>query len=430
MAQTLRHGIDELSLTTRATLAVLALASGVYTYLGVRDLLDGSATLTFLGAIIYSAAVSVGIYAFWSYLIRFLPHVREARIRRMLYGAMALGAVMIIAMSSWLNAAALAGSAALEQHLAEATESYSRDLDTAHNNALAAQSILPDIQLAADRFARLADQERNSGALTGTSGSGTVVQLLGQMSAQLTALAGQVSSDREEVDALYSQGEKHLSAMRRLVSGNGPVAPRGDAFSDEAVALTGVIASMQQTSIAPAVRRAADGLERAFIAPVADGGTEDLRSRQDLVVGNVANAISEEAKALARAADEILNRPAATPERFVPLSKPEAVLRYATDFLPSWAGAISIDLMPAVLVVILSIVQLAIRNTEDPEVPENRMTAADLMVALKLYERMRKHGDAAEAVAVKADGGKPSEPAREPANITPLTSKTGRTETS
>ena len=206
MAQTLRHGIDELSLTTRATLAVLAIASGVYTYLGVRDLLDGSATLTFLGAIIYSAAVSVGIYAFWSYLIRFLPHVREARIRRMLYGAMALGSVMIIAMSSWLNAAALAGSAALEQHLAEATESYSRDLDTAHNNALAAQSILPDIQLAADRFARLADQERQSGALTGTSGSGTVVQLLGQMSAQLTALAGQVSSDREEVDALKVMG--------------------------------------------------------------------------------------------------------------------------------------------------------------------------------------------------------------------------------
>ena len=108
MAQTLRHGIDELSLTTRATLAVLAIASGVYTYLGVRDLLDGSATLTFLGAIIYSAAVSVGIYAFWSYLIRFLPHVREARIRRMLYGAMALGAVMIIAMLGFVSTVAYA----------------------------------------------------------------------------------------------------------------------------------------------------------------------------------------------------------------------------------------------------------------------------------------------------------------------------------
>ena len=57
-----------------------------------------------------------------------------------------------------------------------------------------------------------------------------------------------------------------------------------------------------------------------------------------------------------------------------------------------------------------------------------RMTAADLMVALKLYERMRKHGDAADAVSGKADVAKPPEPAREPANITSLTSKTGRSD--
>ena len=41
------------------------------------------------------------------------------------------------------------------------------------------------------------------------------------------------------------------------------------------------------------------------------------------------------------------------PQRFQSLSTAEAVLRYAADFIPSWAGAISIDLMPAVLVLIL-----------------------------------------------------------------------------
>ncbi len=389
MAQALRQGVEDLSLTMRLTLAVLALASGVYTYLGVRDLLDGSASVTFFGAIIYSAAVSVGIYTFWSFLIRFLPNVREARIRRALYGAMAIGSVMIIAMSSWLNAAALAGSAALEQHLAEAAEDYARDLDTAHNNALAAQSLLPDIQLAADRFARLAEEERDTGALTGTSGSGTVVQLLSQMSTQLRALADQVATARGEVAALYAEGGTHLSAMRRLVSASGPIAPRGDAFAEEAVALTGVIAALQQTSIAPAVLRAAEGLERSFIAPAADGGTEDLRARQSLIVGNVADAVGAEAAALADAAQTILAREQAVPERFVPLSRPEAVLVYARDFLPSWAGAISIDLLPAVLVMILSIVQGAIRDREDPDLAEHSITAADMMRAMRLYERMR-----------------------------------------
>ena len=114
MTAQLRTGQARLETTTRVTLAVLALASGVYTYLGVRGLLNGTATVVFFGAVIYSAAVSVGIYAFWSYLMRFQPHVDSARARFWLYVAMAIGSAMIIAMSSWLNAAALAGSAALE----------------------------------------------------------------------------------------------------------------------------------------------------------------------------------------------------------------------------------------------------------------------------------------------------------------------------
>jgi hypothetical protein len=47
MASALRHGVSGLDTTMRLTLAVLALASGVYTYLGVRDLLDGSPLITF-----------------------------------------------------------------------------------------------------------------------------------------------------------------------------------------------------------------------------------------------------------------------------------------------------------------------------------------------------------------------------------------------
>jgi hypothetical protein len=52
MASALRDGVTGLDLTMRLTLAVLALASGVYTYLGVRDLLDGSALITFFAALI------------------------------------------------------------------------------------------------------------------------------------------------------------------------------------------------------------------------------------------------------------------------------------------------------------------------------------------------------------------------------------------
>src|SRR2546430_16333120 len=102
MSIALSDGVRRLETTTRVTLAVLALASGVYTYLGVRELLNGNATVIFFAAVIYSVAVSIGIYAFWSFLMRLLPHVLDYTGRLLLFGAMLLGSLMIIAMSAWV----------------------------------------------------------------------------------------------------------------------------------------------------------------------------------------------------------------------------------------------------------------------------------------------------------------------------------------
>ena len=73
----IKQSILGLEMMTRFALAILALASGVYTYLGVRSLLDGSAAQVFFAAVVYSAAVSVGIYAFWSYMLRFVPLITD-----------------------------------------------------------------------------------------------------------------------------------------------------------------------------------------------------------------------------------------------------------------------------------------------------------------------------------------------------------------
>ncbi|MFC7398407.1 hypothetical protein ACFQU1_14500 [Chelatococcus sp. GCM10030263] len=386
MASALRDGVAGIDLTMRITLGVLALASGVYTYLGVRDLLDGSALITFFAALIYSSAVSVAIYAFWSFLMRFLPHVHDVGSRLWLGAAMVLGSLMIVAMSSWLNAAALAGSAAIEQHLAVTLQAYTRDLDTAHNRALAAQSLLPDIQLASTRFARLAEAERG-GALTGTGGSGTVVQLLSQMAGQLDDLGRQVTESAERSKQLYADGGTQIARMREFVSGQGDIKGRSDAFGSEALKLVGTVAALEQTSMAPAVKRAADDLATGFIAPAADGRTADLAGRQTAVVDNVEKAVAAQANALSQAAQAIIGSGPVEPARFQPLSSAEAVLRYAGDFMPSWAGAISIDLLPAVLVLILCVVHAAIRREADPADAET-MTAAELMTATRLLRQM------------------------------------------
>jgi hypothetical protein len=424
---------------TRFSLAVLALASGVYTYLGVRGLLDGTATFVFFAAIIYSAAVSVAIYAFWTFMLRFVPIVTSGVQRTGLFLTMAVGCFMIMAMSSWLNAAALAGSAALEQHLAVTLQGYVQDLDEAHSNALASQSLLPDVQRAAERFQRLADDERSSGALTGTTGSGSVVQLLTQMSAQMNELSATISNSRADVQAQFEAGSAHLAKMRELVSGSGEVGPRSDEFAAEAVQLNAIVASLQETGVAPSVKRAAADLSVGFIAPVADGGTSDLVSRQDTVMGTVRESVAAQSAALATAADEILAQPKVEPTRFVPLSSAEAVLRYWSDFIPSWAGAISIDLLPVVLVLVLMIAYDAMRRETSTIEEAETMTAAEMLRAMDLYRQLsgkpmvepvepvvpvavpiEDPGPPVEEPAAQAAAVEPEKPAGTDATVTPL----------
>ncbi|MCV9997810.1 hypothetical protein OE766_06095 [Pararhizobium sp. YC-54] len=409
----LQDGIEAVETMTRFALAVLALASGVYTYLGVRSILDGSATAVFFAALIYSCAVSVAIYAFWTYMARFYPHIIGTAARTAMLGIMALGCLMIIAMASWLNAAALAGSAALEQHLAETVEDYTADLDRAHQNALAAQSLLPDIQRTSERFQRLSDQERESGALTGTTGAGSVVQLLGQMAAQLKELETGITASRERVTTLFDEGRAHLATMRGLVSAPGAIDPRADQFAAEAVALTGTITALEQTSIAASVKRAAEDLSLGFIAPVASGLEADLANRQDQVMDTIRTSVAAQSKVLSEAADQILTREPVGERRFVPLSSAAAVLRYASDFIPSWAGAISIDILPAVLVFMLSIAHGALRRQEQRLPFAERITAAELLEALEVQKALQRSGVDIETALSEAE-------AKEQSNITSL----------
>src|SRR3982074_599138 len=113
----LSKGVTRLEGTLKLTTAILALAAGVYTYLGVRELLNGTPGMVFFAAVIYSVAVSVGIYAFWVFLMHFMPHVTFRSGRGLMFGCLLLGSLMIVAVSSWLNAPAPARARRTHQAL-------------------------------------------------------------------------------------------------------------------------------------------------------------------------------------------------------------------------------------------------------------------------------------------------------------------------
>jgi hypothetical protein len=149
----------------------------------------------------------------------------------------------------------------------------------------------------------------------------------------------------------------------------------------------------------------------------------------------VRQSVAAQSAALSQAADEILSEPKVEVSRFVPLSSAEAVLRYWSDFIPSWAGAISIDLLPVVLVLVLMIVHDAMRREASSMAEAETISAAEMLRALSIYRQMapapadagafpapEEIVAAAEAATAAALAGTPADPPpREPeATVTPI----------
>jgi len=399
-ARELRGHVRWLDTFTPLALGVLAVASGIYTYLGVSGLLEQTGAMSIFAAVAYSVAVSVGIFVFWSYVMRILPALTGAGSRIGLGLATVLGSLAIVAMSSWLNAAALAGSAAVEQHLAVTVQDYQAALERANSNAQAAQGLGLDVARASDGFTALSQQEA-SGALSGIGGQGAVYRVLTQKADELASLQSLIEAQSIGIDAAFAQGNEILSRMRSLIVASGAVEQRSVAFAEQSVRLAGVITDLRQMSVAPLVERAANDLAASVILPELDR-TATIRDAQNATITSVLEALELRAETLAIAAQEVQALPQPEETTYTPISTADAVIRYAGNFVPSWAGAIAIDLLPAVLVLILAVTQAAIREGESRGDPARAMTLDDLEAAMRALDRIegaRPDATRAEKVA-------------------------------
>ena len=390
--------LDWLGGLTPAALGVLAIASGIYTYLGVRGLLDQTGALSLFAAAAYSIAVSTGIYVFWSFLMRLLPAMRDGASRLALFGAMLLGSLAIVAMSSWLNAAALAGSAAVEQHLARTVQDYQFNLERAHEAALSAQALERDVGRTRQSFADLSEQEA-AGSLSGLAGRGAVFRVLRQKADELAALEAQIEAQGPAIEAAFDEGNAILSRMRALTVAPGPVEERSVEFSEESVRLAGIVTRLRQLSVAPLVERAARDLSASVVLPTLDGQTGEAQAAQAATVDSVLTVLGQRAETLREAAATVMAQEVPADVTYTPISTADAVIRYAADFVPSWAGAIAIDLLPAVLVLILAVAQGAIRSGRRPSADGSALTVGELRAALRAVHDMegRQQRDAVAA---------------------------------
>lgn len=352
--------IASLEPLTAATLLIMATASVYLNYMSFSDMLAAGMALwqAKTAAAVMSIAVGAGLMVFWAHVMGVVPIDQGSKKRRALYGATMLGCVLIFLISSWMNASALVGVRAQERYLAETLTAYQDVFDKVHRNALVVRQLVPFLEAEASRFAGMSRTERESGALTGSRSPGAVTATLDQVAGRLSSLMESINVSLKEADEDAKEARRHLKAMQDLLAGQGEFDKRLSAFADHAVALDALLASLSEQSVLPAIKHTAGALGSGLVmaAPSVQNGA--LAERQKSVMEGIGAAVHDIGGRLVTAASDIARQETAKVPAFKPLSRSDAVIHYARDFLPAWGAAISLDLMPLVIVLILTIVRM------------------------------------------------------------------------
>ena len=207
-------------------------------------------------------------------------------------------------------------------------------------------------------------------------------RVLTQKTEELRNLEEQIAAQQPLIEDAFGDGNEILARMRELTVAPGPVDRRSVQFSEESVKLAGVVSQLNQYSVASLVVRAAEDLPASVVLPELDGRNSSVRDAQSATIGSVLDALDQRSRTLKNAAEEVLEMEPPIETAYNPISSADAVIKYADNFVPSWAGAIAIDLLPAVLVFVLAITQAAIRSGRDGMSIEETLTLADLKAAM------------------------------------------------
>lgn len=279
--------------------------------------------------------------------------------------------------------------------------------EQAHDIALSGQALGREVERARQSFEELANLEQ-SGALSGTAGRGAVFRVLTQKSEELRNLEEQISAQQPLIEEAFEDGNQLLAKMRELTVAPGPVDRRSVQFSEESVKLAGVLSRLNQYSVASLVVRAAEDLPASVVLPELDGRNSTIRDAQSATIGSVLDALDQRSRTLKNAAEEVLEMELPIETAYNPISSADAVIRYAHNFVPSWAGAIAIDLLPGVLVFVLAITQAAIRSGRDGVSIEETLTLAELKAAISAMRDVEiTMGAADAAMQERISGEKP-----------------------
>jgi hypothetical protein len=381
-------------------LLVLAAVSGYFTYQGAALVLDaaGGGWENRVSAAVFAVGVSTGIYLFWTLALNICPMMPTGKTRATATAITGVGCLFLVSLSSWLNVTALAGAGALEVHMKQSLMRFEEALDASYRRAMLAEQLVPDLEVAAARYARLAAAERSRGALTGIAGSGGIAETLQGASEQIGGVIQTIRSGGPRRESMATKAGSHLQKMRDIVGGPGPATVRMQAMAAQADKLRAALSEMNSQALIESVSRTMAGLSTS-IAQRATSTAAHIAQAQRDAWARIQEDLSKTGEAIASAANQIASLPPAPVPVFERISVVQAVLQYGADFIPYWAGGMALDLCPTLIIAFLMLAR-AVRDGDGPggrgfnggdRVPPGigGLTVQDLIDARKALETLQ-----------------------------------------
>ncbi|MEQ8694487.1 MAG: hypothetical protein RIC85_04065 [Gammaproteobacteria bacterium] len=350
----------------------LSAVSGYFTYQGAVLILDQAASqgLFSLSGFVFSLGVSAALFLFWRYALGIVPTMNTRKTRLLGLGIIGLGGVFIVCLSSWMNVMALAGAGALEAHMRGSMKAYESTLQDAYNQAKNIDSLVADLDLSAQKYGGLAEQEIRRGVLTGVAGAGGVADSLLATQKGFSDLAALIRTKSKYYDDQSALGRTAIGEMNRLLTSDGAVMQRHTAFTAAASKVGNVVGELDATELTQLIARSARGFSSGtglFSLSLKNG---KLATAQGEALNRIASDIASTGERIAVAAETLGKAKPVTSPSFEQISLAKAVFIYAGDLIPYWAGGIGLDLMPVVLILLLMLMFHAAENNPrtDPEI--------------------------------------------------------------
>ncbi|MEW5704403.1 MAG: hypothetical protein AB1781_07460 [Pseudomonadota bacterium] len=398
---------------TDTVLFILSSVSAYFTYEGAVMVLDSSSTQGgfSVSAAVFSLGVSSMIFVFWRYVMGIVPTMRTARNRWLGMGIIGLGGMFILCLSCWMNVMALAGAGALTAHMRDSIKDYETALQTAYQQAKGIESLAADLDIAAVRYGNLADREARQGTLTGVAGAGGVADSLQTSRKALSDLSAMIKSRNGQVEGLYTQGQAAITAMASLVTTEGAIAERYTAFAAEAAKVAKIVGTLNGGELASVVSRSVRSLSGGTGLFNSMSNNKSVATAQGDALQRLASDLSGTGDRIAATAAELGKAASTEPLAFERLAPSKAVVLYADELLPYWAGGVGLDLMPVVLVLLLMLLYHAEAEPPPTDPDVDGMSFGQVRKVLLALEQT-KAGQTSMAntkpPALQADGPAPA----------------------